>query len=257
MLRSLVAAIGALSVATAAAAQDNCRYEANRSANVSASGARQLVVEAGSGSLRIEGRPGASEVRVRGRACASSQDLLDQLDFDAGRQGDAVRVITQEIDSNWSDWGGNRYARLDLVIEVPAGIAADIQDGSGSAEILGLGDTRIRDGSGELLIDGIDGLLEIIDGSGEIVVRTVEGDVVIEDGSGEIEVADVRGSVSIEDGSGEISASGVGRNLRIADSSGSIDADQVGGDFTVSHDSSGSIRHRGVRGAVDIPRRNR
>jgi hypothetical protein len=256
MVRSLVAVIGALSVAVPAAAQDDCRFEAARSASVSAAGARQLIVEAGSGSLRVEGRPGISEVRVRGRACASSQELLEQLDFDADQSGGTVRVRTHEVEND--GWRGERrYARLDLVVEVPAGIDAEIRDGSGSAEILSLGATRITDGSGSLLAEDIRGLLDIQDGSGAVTVRNVEGDLVIEDGSGEIEIADVGGSATIEDGSGEIRARGVGRNLRIADSSGGIDVDTVRGDFVVTDDSSGGIQHRGVSGRIDIPRPRR
>lgn len=46
---------------------------------------------------------------------------------------------------NFSD---NGYAQLDLVIEVPARLAADIADGSGSIELLNLGEVELTDGSG-------------------------------------------------------------------------------------------------------------
>jgi hypothetical protein len=256
MIRPFVAVIGVLACASAAAAQDDCRYEATRSGTASAGGARELIVRAGSGSLRVEGRAGLSEVRVRGRACASSQALLDQLDFDVEGSGSAVRVITHEVESQ--GWNAERrYARLDLVIEVPAGIDADIHDGSGSAELRSLGATRFVDGSGSIIAEDIRGLLDIQDGSGTITVRNIDGDVTIEDGSGEIDVADVRGSTTIEDGSGEIRANGIGRNLRISDSSGGIDVDIVRGDFVVTNDGSGGIHHRGVSGTVDIPRPRR
>jgi hypothetical protein len=256
MVRSVVVVIGALSIASTAAAQDDCRFEANRSGSVSASGARQLIVEAGSGRLRVEGRPGLSEVRVRGRACASSQELLDQLDFDVDGGAGAVRVIMRDVEmDNWN--ASRRYARLDLVLEVPAGIEAEIQDGSGPVELAALGATHLVDGSGSILIEDIRGLLEIEDGSGEVTVRNVEGDVVVEDGSGEIDVTDVRGSTTIRDGSGEINVRGVGRNVRISDSSGGIEVDDVRGDFVVSNDSSGGISHRGVSGSIDIPRPRR
>ncbi|HEX6066255.1 MAG TPA: hypothetical protein VFZ04_18615, partial [Longimicrobiales bacterium] len=62
-----VACVTALLIGAAAlplAAQDagQCRHEAERSATVDASGARRLLVRAGAGSLRIEGRPGLSAV---------------------------------------------------------------------------------------------------------------------------------------------------------------------------------------------------
>ena len=40
------------------------------------------------------------------------------------------------------------------------------------------------------------------------------------------------------------------------DSSGSIDVSRVGGDFVVEHDGSGSIDYDGVKGKVDIPRKD-
>lgn len=254
MVRSLTLSVVALSLAGSAAAQEECRYEAQRSATISTAGARSLLVEAGAGSLSVEGRPGLTEVRVRGRACASSEALLASLDVDADRRGDVVRVVTAEVESGFRN---DEYARLHLVIEVPAGIEAEISDGSGSAEIRDLGATRIHDGSGALLIEDITGLLEIEDGSGEVVVLGVAGDVVVEDGSGDLRIADVRGSVSIDDGSGGIHLARVGRNARVDDSSGDIEVDEVGGDFVVSNDSSGSIRHGGVRGRVDVPRPRR
>ena len=41
------------------------------------------------------------------------------------------------------------------------------------------------------------------------------------------------------------------------DSSGSIAVSRVGGDFVVDHDGSGSIDYDGVKGRVDIPRKDR
>jgi hypothetical protein len=254
MSRTIFVALASTLLAGTAAAQEECEFEARRSATVSVAGARSLLVEVGAGSLRVEGRPGLTEVRVSGRACASSEALLGQLDVNADRRGDVVRVTMPETDNRFEN---DEYARLHLVVEVPAGIEADISDGSGAAEIRGLGATRVHDGSGDLLLEDMSGLLEIEDGSGGIVVNGAAGDVVVEDGSGEIRIDDVRGSVSIEDGSGSVHLARVGRNARVDDSSGDIEVDGVGGDFIVGNDSSGSIRHGGVRGRVDVPRPRR
>jgi len=235
-------AFAALAVATGAAAQsrDPCRYEAERSANLEASRSDRLALIARAGSLRVEGRSGLTRVQVRGHACASSEDLLEQLQLESGRDGGVVRLEVPEIDDD-DDWnfGRERYARLDLVIEVPEGMAAEIEDGSGDAILRGLGRLRIVDGSGELTIEEIAGTVTIEDGSGEITIRGVQGDVTVDDGSGEIDVARITGSVRIDDGSG------------------SITVDDVSGDLTVSDDGSGSIRHSGVRGRVDVPVKER
>lgn len=249
-------AIAALAVASGVSAQDrDCRYEAERAANISASAADQLELIARSGSLRVEGRNDLSTVQVRGRACASSEDLLDQLRLETGRRNDVVRVEVPEIDMG--GWGRDRYAYLDLVLEVPAGMAAEIEDGSGESFLSGLGELNIEDGSGELTLENIMGDVFIDDGSGEITMRGIDGDVTIDDGSGEVAIFDVTGSVSVEDGSGGIDVEGVGGSVRIDDGSGSISVKDVRGDFTVTDDGSGSIRHSGVQGQVKIPEKRR
>ncbi|MGD8279389.1 MAG: hypothetical protein PVH00_15230, partial [Gemmatimonadota bacterium] len=162
----------ALAVATGAAAQedDACRYEAQRAANIDASATDQLRLIARGGTLRVRGRAGLDQVRVRGRACASSEDLLDQLRLETGRDGGTVRVEVPEIDND--DWmhGRNTYALLHLEIEVPEGMAADISDGSGEAWLSGLGRLYVDDGSGELTLENIAGDVEIDDGSGSVTV---------------------------------------------------------------------------------------
>src|SRR5690606_32254437 len=133
MSRTVIVAIAIAMSAGSADAQDRCRFEAERSATVSAAGASALEVEARAGSLTVEGRSGLTEVRVRGRACASSRELLDALQVNVDRSGGAVRVRMPEIEGE--HWRDNTYARLDLVVEVPAGIDASISDGSGSMEV--------------------------------------------------------------------------------------------------------------------------
>ena len=258
-----VACVTALLIGVAAlplAAQDagQCRHEAERSATVDANGARRMLVAAGAGSLRIEGKPGLSAVRVRGRACASSADLLEQIRLTARRDGGDVVVEANRRDqqAGWN-FRGNEYARLDLVMEVPARMSADIDDGSGEIELRNLGALEIDDGSGEIVGDELHGDVRIHDGSGGIRLTDVAGALTIEDGSGEIDLRNIGGVIDIEDGSGEIEIHGARRNVRIRDASGSIDVSDIGGDFVVTDDGSGSIAYDDVRGRVDIPRKRR
>ncbi len=230
--------------------QEECRFSAPREATLDAASAAEVVIEAGAGSLKVIGRTGLRQVRVRGMACASDRDLLEEVRLSATRSGNSIHVKSADDDL---DLRNREYARIDVVIEVPEGMPADINDGSGGIELSGLGDVRLDDGSGEIDGHELAGRVEIHDGSGEIRLTGVRGDVIIEDGSGEIELADVDGSIDIEDGSGEIVLSRVGRNVSIADSSGSIDVDNVAGSFTVRNDSSGDIHYSAVKGAVRVP----
>jgi hypothetical protein len=242
----------------AAQGQDRCRFEAERSFTALAETGDRLRILAGSGSLEVEGVEGLSEVRASARACASSEDLLEDLRLTSGREGRELRVETHYPDaSGWGGWG-DRYARLDLRLEVPAGIETEIRDTSGEIHFSNLGTLDLEDSSGEIEGYGVLGSVRIRDSSGEITLSDVRDDVEIDDGSGEIDIAGIGGTVTIEDGSGEINVRDVGESVRvIRDGSGSIEVDRVGGDFVVERDGSGSIQYRNVTGRVDVPRKRR
>src|SRR5687768_18541454 len=91
--------------------RDECRHEAQRTATVAAADARNILVQAGAGSLKIEGKASLDRVQIRGRACASSAGLLEDLQIRADRSGSDVRVesVRREDNNEWS-FTGNRYA---------------------------------------------------------------------------------------------------------------------------------------------------
>ena len=229
-------ALGILAWAAASAAAGDCPHRAPREATVDAAGARVAKVEARAGSLRVAGRAGATAVSVRGNACADRAGLLDDVQLRVERVGDSVEVEAVFPENSWFSGGS---AWLDLVIEVPAGLAVEVVDGSGEAEIVSVASVRVEDGSGGLTIRDVTRDVQVRDGSGEISVEGVGGSVTIdEDGSGGIEVTGVKGNVLV-------------RN----DGSGGISVKDVGGDFTVRNDGSGGIEHDAVRGRVSVPRR--
>lgn len=237
-----LAALAALpSFARPAAAQWYGRddaYTAPRQATVDARGARRLSVEGQAGALRIRGVEGLTEVRVTGTARASRRDLLDDIRLIARRDGNTI-VVRADIPDRRDrddDGDGNGYSRgLELILEVPRGIATDVVDGSGELEIRGVGALDVRDGSGEIDIADV-ASATIEDGSGELRVRDVRGDVRIADGSGSIDVAGVRGAVLVtQSGSGE------------------VDVRDVGGDFTIQEGRGRGVSYTDVRGRVRVP----
>ena len=200
--------------------QDDCRYSAERNATLDAAGARLFQIDAGAGGLKIVGRPGLRQVQIRGHACASSQKDLESIRLDTRRDGSTLVVRANIHDEEDDDHWGNHYRTLDVVVEVPEGMAADIADGSGEMELHGLGDVEIEDGSGSIVADNI-------------------------------------GSARIRDGSGSITLSNVHGNITIRDGSGSIDVRKVSGNFTVESKGSGSVDYEDVSGRVDVPTRRR
>ena len=206
----------------------------------SAAGVSAVRLETGPGSLQVTGRPGAPSIEVTAefKANVGSQGdakrILDNLKLTMETRGDTFFLKSEQL----SDWHWGDSGRIDLTIALPSAVRLDINDGSGSMSIKGMGrDVRIEDGSGEVEVDGVDGNLEIDDGSGSIWIRNVKGEVAIEDGSGGIDIARVGGNVRIDDGSG------------------SIDVEDVAGDLIIPHDGSGSVHYRDVRGRLDIPQR--
>jgi DUF4097 and DUF4098 domain-containing protein YvlB len=244
-------------IGSAAHAQN---YTAPRNAVVDASGAKAVEVEAAAGSLRVEGKPGLKQVQVTGTARASSQQFLNQIRLIAERRGDVVFIKADIPDHEWhSGFRDNYSAALDLVIEVPQGIDAEVSDGSGDAKIFNVGSLEAADGSGDLSVDGAAGTVRITDGSGQLTIANVGGDVTVTDGSGEIDVRNVTGSFTVEsDGSGGIYATDVRGSVIVEqDGSGEIDVNKVGRDFKVDSKGSGGIDYASVTGQVNIPERHR
>jgi len=230
---------------------ERCQFRAELTAEVSASASDRLRLEAGSGSLVVEGRAGASAVTVTATACASDEWMLEELDVVLERRGSTVDLETLHP-NQW--WRNGDYARIDLRVEVPLGMDAEIDDGSGSVTLSGLGDLRLDDGSGEIYVENILGSVDIDDGSGEIEIRDVQGDVFVDDGSGSIDIVGVTGSVTVDDGSGSIDIRDVGQDVLAYEiGSGTIRVSGVEGNFTVRNGRQERIRYSGVRGVVDIP----
>lgn len=263
----LLATLAVATLACQVVIADNCDHFASRDATLEAAGATRVVIDTGAGSLDVRGVAGSSELRARGTACASRASVLDDIRLVAERRGDTLHIETRFPVLR------SGTARLDLEVEIPDGIAVEIDDGSGSLTVRGVASLDLRDGSGAIEVSdvrggvtiedgsggievlGVGGDLSIEDGSGAIDVRGIGGRIVIRDGSGEIRVRDADGDVVIdEDGSGGIVIVGVGGSVLIReDGSGSIRVEDVRGDFTVERDGSGGISFENVAGRVSIP----
>jgi hypothetical protein len=254
------AAFAAAPFLIGSAAHAQSSYSAPRNAVVDATGARSVEVEAAAGSLRVEGKPGLRQVRVTGTALASSQQILSRIKLIAERRGDVVFIrADMPDDDDDGSWRDNYSAALDLVIEVPQGMNADVGDGSGDAKILNVGSLEMSDGSGSLSVIGAAGSVRITDGSGDLTIENVGGDVRVSDGSGDINVRNVTGSFIVEtDGSGGIFATEVKGSVVVQnDGSGSIEVNKVGKDLRIENKGSGSIEYADVSGQIDIPERHR
>lgn len=233
--------------------QDRCRHSRQIAVNMDAKDLQRLVLNARAGSLRVMGGDG-STIRARGTVCASDKDLADaaMLRSDHG-QG------TARVDVDLPSTHGREYVRMDLVVEMPRGLALRLGDSSGDLTVDDVAAATVADNSGGLRITKVAGDVDVDDGSGDIEITDVTGNVRVHDSSGDIHIRQVHGDVTIpRDGSGDIRIANVDRNVVVqSDGSGDIVVAGVGGDFTVEQDGSGDIRYRDVKGQVSIPRNKR
>ena len=229
-------------------AQDRCQVRDERRLTGGATG--EVSIDAGAGKLIVVGREGTDGISVVATLCASSQDRLDELQVTLNESGDRSRIDTDYPNRRGS---GRSYARIDLVVEVPAGTNVGVDDGSGSASLSGVGAVHMRDGSGGLTLRSV-GSVVLEDGSGSVEIAGVTGDVEVEDGSGGLEIREVAGDVIVSDGSGGIEIEGVGGAVRIERmGSGGVSVRDVDGDFVVSSGRRERIRYSDIRGSLDLP----
>lgn len=232
-----------------------CAYEKAIDLSLDLGGSELLSVAAAAGDLTITGGGAAAEARVRGKLCVSEQEWLDEAELHTEGGRKASIAVSLPHTGGWG-FVPDRYAYLDLDIEVPAGLALDIRDSSGDVEVRGTGPVTLHDSSGDIELEDVDGGAVLKDSSGDIELRRIVGDVTVrQDSSGDIYGKDIEGSVLIEhDSSGDIRFEDVRDDFVVErDSSGDIVADTVGGDFRVLNDGSGEVHFSNVSGATEVP----
>lgn len=256
-----------------AAHAEDCKFTADRSGKISVAGAKRIEIRAGAGDLRVTGHKGANEISATGKACASTQELLDQVQLKVTRDGDVIHVDVQMPDLSAIKIG-NTYATLDVVADLPDNVPLFAVDSSGDASFQHVATADISDSSGDLTIDDVTGDLKVRDSSGDLEIERVTGNLQLEDSSGDIEVDDIRGDVTVyADSSGSMTIEHIGKGVHViqdssgdidivdvksdvvidSDSSGEVDVRKVGGNFTLSHKGSGDIKTADIAGTISLP----
>jgi hypothetical protein len=236
----------------------DCKFKAERHADIDSAGVKSIVILAGAGDLKVRGQQTGAKVSAGGKACAPTQALLDQTTIAVIREGDTVRVSTQippEGKPGVSNLWGASGSYIDLSIDLPAEIPIALTDTSGDMTVAHIAGGSIHDSSGDIEVDDVGGNLEVFDSSGDIRIGDVRGKLTLEDSSGDMKLRNVKGDILVRvDSSGDISITDAGANVTIEnDSSGDIDADGVAGNFSLRNKGSGDVNVHNVRGAVSIP----
>ena len=213
-------------------------YTEERTLELPAAGIAELEIDAGAGSMQVQGVEGSDKIRVKAliqvdqdNADKARKLIASNMRLELVRDGDEAKL---ESHFERSLLGGNPGA-IALEIEVPVGMALEIEDSAGSIVVRNTGgDLKIDDSSGSIRIFGV-GSIDIEDSSGSIQIADASGDVDIEDGSGSMVVERVGGSVRIDDGSGSIKVSGVEADVTIDNAgTGGVSVTDVRGKVTRS-----------------------
>jgi hypothetical protein len=213
-------------------------YTETRDLRLESDGVRELVIDAGAGSLIVTGVAAMDTINVSatiqvdaGNADKARELIASDLTLSLDREGDQVRLKSFFKNKNWF---GNADGAVALDIEMPSGLSL-----------------RIDDSEGSIVVDDVNADVVIEDGSGSIQVTGVTS-LDIDDGSGSIKIDNAMGDVSVVDGSGSISIRKVGGTVRISDGSGSISVRDVEKDLIIEEDGSGGLTVKDVRGHVEL-----
>ena len=261
---------------TAAFANHECRFAADRNLDIDPAGLKALALVLGSSDAHVDGVAAGKRIEVRARACASEEEWLKDLTVEQERSGDRVRLTATKSHSTHLNWFGSSYAYIDIGIRLPAELAVEIDAGSGDAKVNHVaaltfssgsgdleadhvGDTVVRVGSGDVVVDDLANLTVERAGSGDIRATKVRGEVKVGHvGSGDMNFRDVHGAVRIESvGSGDVVVDRAGGDVVIGSiGSGDVTVDGVGGNFVVRSAGSGDLRHHNVTGKIEVPARH-
>ena len=191
------------------------------------SGAVDLSVQTGSGSITVQ--PGAAgSVRIAAKIKSGGSWTASDSDIEA-----RIRKIEQNppIEQQGSTIRIGRFADEDLTrnisisydITLPADTKVAASSGSGGIVVGAVkGTVSASSGSGSIQVDGAASLTART-GSGSIRARAIAGKVSANSGSGSIEIAQTGpGDVTVSTGSGGVTLTGVSGAAKINSSSGGI-----------------------------------
>ncbi|GAB2653853.1 GIN domain-containing protein [Arenimonas aestuarii] len=238
------------------AAAGDCKHEESRQLALDLDGISQVRFEVHAHDLRVEGVAADAVVPLRIRACASDPDYLPQLVVESSRSGDTLVVRIERKGRSSGIFFSATYAYLDVEARLPAGLAYEIDLGSGDAEVNNVASLSADVGSGDLDARAIAGAVTAKVGSGDIELDDIGSLDLRSVGSGDLDASRIRGDVEVGSlGSGDITLDGVAGSVRVGRiGSGDLDVDDVAGDLVVDQLGSGDVDHGRVRGKISVPK---
>lgn len=248
-LFAVTAAVTMLSGCIVVANPSHADTHSRQELQLDAGSLSELEVIAGAGKLDIRGQDGISEITVIADIYTDRKNR-DNYELTLSKSGDVAKLIARNGDTSGFWVSNSPY--IDIVVNVPSELLLQVKDGSGDMKVNGMRDeVTIEDGSGDMTVTNIIGNLTIEDGSGEMNLKDIQGNIAIDDGSGGIVAKNITGTANIEDGSGDLTVRGVSGVVTVDDGSGDIDIQNAGG-LTIIESGSGGLHIKDVEGKLEI-----
>jgi DUF4097 and DUF4098 domain-containing protein YvlB len=229
-MKIMLALTVALTASMACAAQDKYA-EGTFDRTLKTSGAVDLTVETGSGSISVHAGDGSSvhvsaKIRVNEDWHVSTSDAeakVKKLEANPPIEQSGNTIHIGEI----RDEDLRRNVSISYEISAPADTKLHSSTGSGSQTLEGLkGPLETSTGSGGIHLTKIGSDIHATTGSGNITADDVKGSVHASTGSGSVEISQTApGDVDVETGSGGVDLHGVQGKVRVHAGSGSLHAE--------------------------------
>lgn len=157
------------------------------------------------GSIQIQSSDKADvvvEVEKRG----STRESVDALEIVSEQKGNTIELeVKRPRSETFTGMGFHRSATARLIVTVPRRTSI-----------------RARSGDGSIVVDGIDGKLDLHTGDGSIRARDVAGDLTFSTGDGSITVEGAEGRLDLNTGDGGVSVNGKLSVVRVHTGDGAV-----------------------------------
>lgn len=244
-----VSSISLLSGCIVVAKPSYANFHTQKILNIDASTLEEFDIDAGAGTLVINGSDTATQINVIADIYTEKGNR-ENYQLELSDSGDTAYLMAK-INSSSGFWKGDS-PHINIKVTMPSHLLLTVEDGSGDIDISNIdAPVSIQDGSGGMSVNKVKGNININDGSGELNLIDIEGNVKIDDGSGSIFVKGISGDAFIEDGSGELTVRNVIGTVTIDDGSGDIDVEHVG-NVRILESGSGGLRVKKVSGNFEI-----
>ncbi|MEX0324635.1 MAG: DUF4097 domain-containing protein [Puniceicoccaceae bacterium] len=158
---------------------------------------------------------------------AEADEIFDEAEVSITENAGVLEVVVKtksKSGSMFGIFGGSNSSRANITVNVPENM-----------------DLHLKNGSGNVAIDDITGVLVFTSGSGNVSGSNLTGDVKAKSGSGDINLVAVQGNIIVGTGSGSVKVSDMEGSLDAATGSGDVKANGQISQFTAKT-GSGSVR---------------